>query len=119
MYTLSVTFAVGTQATGVSSMCVFFKESFSPMSIKSPKLSATRQVINYLVAGRSLTSAQARTKFGVKSMPKMMDCIANLLESQGNWEVTKSDSGAYSVEDTHPGTRSYKFDRFGSRTLIA
>jgi len=52
-------------------------------------------------------------------MPKMMDCIANLLESQGNWEVTKSDTGAYSVEDTHPGTRSYKFDRFGSRTLIA
>ena len=119
MYTLSVTFAVGTQASNVSSMCVFFKESFSPMSIKSPKLSATRQVINYLVAGRSLTSAQARTKFGVKSMPKMMDCIANLLESQGNWEVTKSDSGAYSVEDTHPGTRQYKFDRFGSRTLIA
>ena len=95
MYTLSVTFAVGTQATGVSSMCVFFKESFSPMSIKSPKLSATRQVINYLVAGRSLTSAQARTKFGVKSMPKMMDCIANLLESQGNWEVTKSDTGVF------------------------
>ncbi len=104
-----------------SLMCVSLKESINSMPIKSktPKLSATRQVINYLVAGRSLTSAQARAKFGVKSMPRMMRVISNLLEQYGNWEVSQCDiTGAYSVEDTHSGTRTYKFSRDGKRTAI-
>lgn len=87
---------------------------------KTPKLSSTRQVINYLVAGHSLTTAKARTKFGVKSMPRMMSVISNLLEKYGNWEVCQNDiTGAYSVIDTHPSDRTYEFARDGSRTLIA
>jgi hypothetical protein len=86
-------------------------------------ISKKRRVINYLAAGRGITAAEARSRFGVKNLRAMMSDIRVLVERYGNWEVeteeTRSGSTRYFMRDTHTGRRKFKFDVHGSRTAIA
>lgn len=83
------------------------------------KISKQRKVINYLTKtnGRTITSAQARSMFGVKNLRATMSDIRGLVEQYGNWEIYNMD-GHYSMNDTHPGKRAYRFSKNGTRSLI-
>jgi hypothetical protein len=82
-------------------------------------LSKTRQVINYLSSGKTLSAAQANSKFGVKNLRAMISSIRERVEAHGNWEIlTESNSRGdtlYRMVDIHPGTRTYGFDKNGNR----
>jgi len=82
-------------------------------------LSKTRRVINYLSSGKTLSAAQAQSKFGVKNFRAMISSIRERVEAHGNWIVeTNSNSRGdtvYRMVDTHPGTRTYGFDKNGNR----
>jgi len=88
----------------------------------STKISNRRRVLNYLASGKTLTSQQAATKFGVKNFRAMISDIREQVEAFGNWEVNTFTNGngvtVYSMTDTHSGKRSYAFRTDGSRYLI-
>ena len=83
-----------------------------------------RKVINYLTnrKGRTLTAAQAKSRFGVANLRATISDIRYTMEEFGNWEVntttTRTGKTAYSIADTHPGKRTYKFDKNGKRHMI-
>lgn len=81
-------------------------------------LSNQRKVINHLSSGKTLTAPQACRKFGIKNFRATISSIRTLVEKYGNWEVNNTD-GVYSMNDTHPGDRTYTFTRDGRRTMIA
>jgi|TARA_Y100000389_G_scaffold180547_1_gene195444 hypothetical protein len=54
--------------------------------------SQTRRVLNYLTSGRGLTSAEARSRFGVQNMRAVMTRVRQLTERYGNWRVTTSET---------------------------
>ena len=84
-------------------------------------LSKTRQVLNYLASGKTLSSTQAESKFGVKNFRAMISDIRSQVESFGNWEVTqtvRNGETVYGMVDTHDGDRTYGFRQDGSRYLI-
>lgn len=82
-------------------------------------LSKTRQVINHLSSGKTITPAQAQSKYGVGNLRAMISTIRERVEAFGNWEiVTESNSRGdtvYAMRDTHPGSRTYGFDKNGNR----
>lgn len=92
------------------------------MSTATKNISKTRQVINHLTAGRTITAAQAQSKFGVRNLRAMISQIREQVEAFGNWEVvtTQNNRGdtVYSMRDTHPGTRTYGFDKNGNRYTL-
>ena len=61
--------------------------------------SQTRRVLNYLTSGRGLTSAEARSRFGVQNMRAVMTRVRQLTERYGNWRVT--------TEETTTGSTRY------------
>jgi hypothetical protein len=85
-------------------------------------LTKTRQVINYLASGKTLSAAQADSKFGVKNLRAMISSIRERVEAHGNWIVESNTNSrgetVYSMIDTHPGTRTYGFDAQGNRFLL-
>lgn len=81
-------------------------------------VSKQNRVINFLTTGKTLTAAQARNWYGVKNLRATMSDIRCIVERFGNWEVI-TDNGRYSMADTHPGKRTYRFNRDGSRIKIA
>ena len=87
-------------------------------------LTKKRKVINYLTNGkkRTLTAAQAKSRFGVANLRATISDIRYTVEEFGNWEVntqtTRTGKTAYSIVDTHPGRRSYRFDKSGKRYMI-
>ena len=81
-------------------------------------LSKQRRVLNFLYSGKAITPTQAKTKFGVKNLRACISSIRDMVETYGNWEIT-NEGGSYSMFDTHPGRRSYDFNRDGTRTLIS
>lgn len=89
------------------------------------KISGKRQVINFLTTGsnRSLSQAQATSRFGVKNLRSVMTEIKYILEANGNWEVNEETNSrgmtTYSIKDTHPGERTYGFEKDGSRFLLS
>ena len=54
--------------------------------------SQTRRVLNYLTSGRGLTSAEARSRFGVQNMRAVMTRVRQLTERYGNWRVTTNET---------------------------
>jgi len=84
-------------------------------------ISAKRQVLNHLVNGGSITPAKAMSRFGVKNLRALMSNIRTQVEAFGNWEVitytTTSGKTEYSMNDTHPGTRTYSFRKDGTRFI--
>ena len=85
------------------------------------KISNRRRVLNYLASGKTLTSSQAASKFGVKNFRAMISDIRSQVEAFGNWEITqsvKNGETVYGMEDTHDGDRVYGFKQDGSRYLI-
>ena len=54
--------------------------------------SQTRRVLNYLTSGRGLTSAEARSRFGVQNMRAVMTRVRQLTERYGTWRVTTSET---------------------------
>lgn len=89
----------------------------------STVLSKKRRVINYLAAGRGITAAEARSRFGVKNLRAMMSDIRTLVERYGNWEVeteeTRNGSTRYFMRDIHTGRRKFNFSADGSRRAVA
>jgi len=85
-------------------------------------LSKTRRVINFLSNGGSLTAAQARSRYGVQNLRATISNIRNMVEEFGNWEIVTSvntkGSTTYSMVDTHPGKRTYRFNSDGTRTKV-
>ena len=85
-------------------------------------ISKTRKVINFLSSGKSLTAAQARSRFGVQNLRATMSNIRNMVEEFGNWEIVSSKnasgSTSYTMVDTHPGRRTYRFNSDGTRSRI-
>lgn len=85
------------------------------------KISNRRRVLNHLASGKTLTSKQARTKFGVKNFRAMISDIRSQVEAFGNWEITTSvrnGETVYGMNDTYVGDRVYGFAKDGSRYLI-
>jgi hypothetical protein len=85
-------------------------------------LSKKRKVINYLAAGRGITAAEARSRFGVKNIRAMMSDIRTLVERYGNFEVeteeTRNGNTRYFMRDTHSGKRKFSFSADGTRRAI-
>ena len=81
-----------------------------------------RRVINYLAAGKGLTEAEARSRFGVANLRATISDIRDMVEAHGNWEITSEPTTTgktrYFMEDTHPGERSYGFDSMGRRFAL-
>ena len=86
-------------------------------------ISKKRKVINYLAAGRGITAAEARSRFGVKNLRAMMSDIRSLVERYGNWEVeteqTRSGNTRYYMRDTYDGKRKFTFLEDGSRRAVS
>jgi hypothetical protein len=82
-------------------------------------ISKKRRVLNYLAAGRGITAAEARSRFGVKNIRAMMSDIRTLVERYGNWEVeteeTRSGGTRYFMRNTTGGSRKFSFDTTPSR----
>ena len=86
-------------------------------------VSKRRQVINYLTnSNHGLTESEARNRYGLNRLASTMGTIKKQLEANGNWAVstTKTPHGKtrYFVTDTHSGTRTYGFNRNGSRYAL-
>jgi hypothetical protein len=81
-----------------------------------------QKVINALKSGKGITANQAKSRFGVGNLRATMSSIKNELERYGNWEIvteqTRSGQTRYMMNDTHPGTRKYGFDKFGNRYAL-
>ena len=96
-----------------------FKENVIMMT----KISKRRKVMNFLSnSDKGLTESEARSMFGVNALPSVISSIKKQVECNGNWEIVKErtprNKVRYFMNDTHPGTRSYGFNRDGSRYAI-
>ncbi len=84
-----------------------------------PTLSKTRQVINHLRSGKTLTQDQAFSKFGVRNLRAMVSSIREQFERYGNWmlqtDTNKRGETVYRLTDIHPGQRVWGFDAQGNR----
>ena len=60
--------------------------------IMSNTISKKQRVMNYLAKGGTLTSNQARSRFGVGNMRATISNIKDQVEQYGNWSVTTSDT---------------------------
>jgi hypothetical protein len=89
----------------------------------STRMTKIRRVVNLLRQGKTLTANQAASRYGVKNLRAMISTIREEFEKYGNWEVrvTKNSRGStvYQMVDTHPGVRTYGFDKNGRRTKLA
>ena len=87
-------------------------------------VSKRRQVINFLsnnpTAG--LTLAEAKNKYGIANLASTMRSIKSQVETYGNWEIVKErtprNKVRYFMVDTHPGHRTFGFDRDGARYTL-
>lgn len=86
--------------------------------MSNKNLSKQRQVINHLYRGWGIDSREAEAKYGVRNLRATMSSIRELVERYGNWEIVTDSSGRYFMADTHPGDRTYKFRRDGSRFMV-
>jgi hypothetical protein len=90
--------------------------------MSSNTLTKKRRVINYLASGKGLTPNEARSRFGVANLRATISDIRSQVEQYGNWEITTEETSTgmtrYFMEDTHPGNRTYGFDKNGMRHAI-
>tara|TARA_Y100000004_G_scaffold177384_1_gene218919 strand:- start:465 stop:731 length:267 start_codon:yes stop_codon:yes gene_type:complete len=81
-----------------------------------------RKVINYLTSGKGLTSNEARSRFGVANFRAVMSDIRSQFEEYGNWKVTTEETATgktrYFLQDIHPGTRMWGYDKNGTRYML-
>ena len=81
-----------------------------------------RKVINYLTSGKGLTSNEARSRFGVANFRAVMSDIRSQFEEYGNWKVTTEETttgkSRYFLQDIHPGTRTWGYDKNGTRYML-
>ncbi len=77
-------------------------------------VSKKRRVLNYLAAGRGITAAEARSRFGVKNIRAMMSDIRTLVERYGNWEIeteeTRSGGTRYFMRNSGGSKRKFSLD---------
>ena len=85
-----------------------------------------RRLINYLYDGggvnNGITANEAKAKFGIANLRATISDVRSLVEAHGNWEITTEEtsngSTRYFMEDTHPGSRTYGFDKNGKRYAL-
>ncbi len=51
-------------------------------------LSQKRRVLNYMATGRGITSAEAKSRFGVVNLRAVMTAIRHQVERYGNYRIT-------------------------------
>ncbi len=87
-------------------------------------LTKTRKLINHLTKPNSggITESEARNMYGIADLPSMIYKIKQDMTMYGNWELTKEKTPRgktrYFMIDTHPGKRTYRFNKDGSRCMI-
>ena len=69
--------------------------------------SKKRRALDYLMAGKGLTSNEARSRFGIKNFRATVSDIKDQVERYGNWRIV--------TEETSNGTNRY----FLRRVLLA
>ena len=114
------------KGTDTSGMCPYLKFKSDTANLENATMSATitkkQRVLNYLSSGKSLTASQAKSRYGVGNLRATMSDIRGLVEGFGNWKIVtdKSRSGMtrYTMVDSHPGKRTYGFDKFGNRYTL-
>tara|TARA_B100002019_G_C21156514_1_gene541002 strand:+ start:429 stop:689 length:261 start_codon:yes stop_codon:yes gene_type:complete len=61
-----------------------------------------RRVMDYLASGKTLTAAQAKSRFNVGNMRACISDIKNTAEQYGNWEIfsvpTATTTSAYGMD---------------------
>ena len=81
-----------------------------------------RKVMNCLANGGSLTANEAKSRYGVGNLRATISSIRGQVEAYGNWEIvseaTATGKTRYSMVATHPGKRTYGFDKFGNRFAL-
>lgn len=81
-----------------------------------------RKVMNCLANGGSLTANEAKARFGVGNLRATISSIKSQVEAYGNWEIVSEETATgktrYFMEDTHPGVRTYGFDKHGNRYAL-
>jgi hypothetical protein len=88
-------------------------------------VSKRRKVMNFLTnyPDQGLTIAEAKNRFGIANLASTIRQIAPQVEAFGNWKIdrvrTPRGKVRYFMNDTHPGTRTYGFDREGNRFMLA
>ena len=50
------------------------------------------RVMHFLASGKSLTAAQARSRFGVSNFRATISDIKHTVEKYGNWRITTSEN---------------------------
>ena len=71
----------------------------------SNTISKKRRVMDYLASGKTLTSNQAKSRFGCGNFRATISDIKSTVEAYGNWEVTTS--------ETPGGLTAYGIDFYG------
>ena len=88
-------------------------------------VSKRRQVMNFLTQypDKGLTIAEAKNRFGIGNLASTIRGISSQVEAFGNWKIQRSRTPRgklrYFMVDTHPGTRTYGYDREGNRFMLA
>ena len=81
-----------------------------------------RKVMNCLANGGSLTANEAKSRYGVGNLRATISSIRSQVEAYGNWEIVSESTATgktrYFMNDTHPGVRTYGYDKFGSRFAL-
>jgi len=85
-----------------------------------------RRLINYLYDGggvnNGITANEAKAKFGIANLRATISDVRSLVEAHGNWEIVSEETSTgktrYFMVDTHPGKRTYMFNRDGSRQMV-
>ena len=92
----------------------------------SNTLTKKRRLINYLYDGggvnNGITANEAKSKFGIANLRATISDVRSLVEAHGNWEIVSEETATgktrYFMVDTHPGKRTYMFNRDGSRQMV-
>tara|TARA_Y100000310_G_scaffold312054_1_gene358993 strand:- start:152 stop:421 length:270 start_codon:yes stop_codon:yes gene_type:complete len=88
----------------------------------STTISKKQKVLNYLSTGKGITANQAKSRYGVGNLRATMSDIRHMVEGFGNWKIetekTRNGNARYFMVDTHPGTRTYGYDKFGNRYML-
>ena len=92
------------------------------MCIMSTTITKKQRVLNYISAGKGITAKQAKSRYGVGNLRATISSIKERVEAFGNWEIvteqTSNGQTRYMMNDTHPGVRTYGYDKFGNRYTL-
>ena len=101
-------------------------ETVDTANLENATMSATiskkQRVLNHISKGKGITANQAKSRYGVGNLRATMSDIRHMVEGFGNWEIvtekTRNGHTRYFMNDTHPGVRTYGYDKNGNRYTL-